>query len=80
MAGPGRIAGDEEARHHADPLRIPDGLTSYDVAVFDELDGGYCHRAGADPLSLVPKAGAVGGDDFFDAALTRMRAADAVAG
>lgn len=51
------------------------GVDRLQVAPYDELEGGYCHRAGEDPLSLVLKAGASGDENFFDAAVARMRAA-----
>ena len=52
------------------------GITQVSVASFDELGGGYCHKAGNDPVSFVLKAGALGKDDFFFTALERMRAAE----
>ena len=48
-----------------------------DVGAHDDLQGGYCHRAGSDPVSLVVKSGSAGEDDFIDIALERMRMADA---
>jgi uncharacterized protein YgbK (DUF1537 family) len=53
------------------------GVEQVQVSSFDNLGGGYCHAAGADPLSLVLKAGALGNAEFFFTALERMRAADA---
>jgi len=52
------------------------GINKFEVTAFDELGGGYCHRAGSEPVSLVLKAGALGQKDFFFAALDRMRLAD----
>ena len=56
------------------------GIDQLRVSSFDHLGGGYCHAAGADPISLVTKAGGAGERDFFDAALLRMREADAAGG
>ena len=53
------------------------GIDRLRVSSFDDLGGGYCHAAGPDPISLVTKAGGAGEEDFFDAALRRMRDADA---
>lgn len=54
------------------------GIEQVAVATYDEvLFGGYCHRAGSNPLSLVLKAGGVGDDNFIHIALERMRTADA---
>jgi len=52
------------------------GIDRVQVSAFDYLGGGYCHAAGADPISLVTKAGGAGEEDFFLAALERMQAAD----
>jgi len=52
------------------------GINKVDVTAFDELGGGYCHRAGPEPVSFVLKAGALGREDFFFTALDRMRLAD----
>jgi len=51
-------------------------LARVNVSSFDELGGGYCHAPGADPISLVLKAGALGNSEFFFTALERMQAAD----
>ena len=51
------------------------GVDQVQVSAYDDLYGGYCHRAGPDPLSLVLKSGSVGDDDFLFVALERMRAA-----
>ncbi len=48
-----------------------------EVGAHDDLQGGYCHCAGNDPVSLVVKSGSAGGDDFIDIALERLRLADA---
>ena len=53
------------------------GLEHLEVGAHDDLLGGYCHRAGDDPVSLVVKSGSAGEDDFIDKALERMCAADA---
>ena len=53
------------------------GIDQLEVASFDYLGGGYCHAGRVDPISLVTKAGGAGEEDFFVAALHRMRAADA---
>ncbi len=53
------------------------GIDRVEVAAYDELCGGYCHSATADPVALVLKAGGAGEEDFIAAALDRMRAADA---
>ena len=67
------VAGGETSGKVIDAL----GIDRLRVSPFDYLGGGYCHRAGTDPISLVTKAGGAGGEDFFDAALRRMREADA---
>lgn len=54
------------------------GIRRLEVGAHDDLEGGYCHRAGDDPVSLVVKSGSAGGDDFIGVALERMRLADAV--
>ena len=51
-------------------------IEQVEVATFDVLFGGYCHRAGNNPVSLVLKAGGVGEDDFIHTALEQMREAD----
>jgi uncharacterized protein YgbK (DUF1537 family) len=48
-------------------------LARVEVSSFDELGGGYCHAPGTDPVSLVLKAGALGGPEFFFTAFERMR-------
>ena len=54
------------------------GIDLVQVSAYDELCGGYCHAAGAGaPVALVLKAGGAGEEDFIEAALERMRAADA---
>ena len=55
-------------------------IESLEVGAYDDLQGGYCHRAGDDPMSLVVKSGSAGEDDFIDIALERMRMADAASG
>lgn len=67
------VAGGETSGTVIDTL----GIDSLRVSPFDYLGGGYCHAAGPDPISLVTKAGGAGEEDFFDAALRRMREADA---
>ena len=67
------VAGGETSGKVIDTL----GIDRLRVSSFDYLGGGYCHAAGTDPISLVTKAGGAGGEDFFDAALRRMREADA---
>ena len=67
------VAGGETAGEVIDAL----GIDRLRVAPFDHLGGGYCHAAGTDPVSLVTKAGGAGDTDFFEAALKRMREADA---
>lgn len=52
------------------------GIRQLEVSSFDELGGGYCHQGGADPISLVLKAGALGKEDFCLTALGRMRLAE----
>ena len=54
------------------------GVERLEVGAHDDLQGGYCHSAGEDPVSLVVKSGSAGNDDFIDIALERMRLADAV--
>lgn len=69
------VAGGETAGKIIDTL----GIDQFRVSAFDYLGGGYCHAALAEPISLVTKAGGAGDEDFFDAALQRMRDADAAA-
>ena len=52
------------------------GVNRVDVAVHDELFGGYCHSGGSDPMAFVLKAGASGNEDFYQTALTRLQEAD----
>jgi 3-dehydrotetronate 4-kinase len=52
-------------------------IRTVEVAAYGDLFGGYCHQAGPEPMSLVLKAGSIGGPDFLDKALGRMREADA---
>ena len=54
------------------------GVERLEVGAHDDLQGGYCHHADEDPVSLVVKSGSAGNDDFIDIALERMRLADAV--
>ncbi|MDE0660457.1 MAG: four-carbon acid sugar kinase family protein [Gammaproteobacteria bacterium] len=56
------------------------GIGRLEVGAHDDLQGGYCHRADDDPVSLVVKSGSAGEDDFIDVALERMRMADAASG
>ena len=56
------------------------GIERLEVGAYDDLQGGYCHRADDDPVSLVVKSGSAGEDDFIDVALERMRMADAASG
>jgi 3-dehydrotetronate 4-kinase len=51
--------------------------TLLEVAAFDDMYGGYCHRRGPDPLSAVLKPGSFGGEDFLLRALARLQEADA---
>ena len=53
------------------------GVECLEVGAHDDLQGGYCHRAGDDPVSLVVKSGSAGENDFIGIALGRMRIADA---
>ena len=62
------VAGGETSGAVLDAL----GVDRVDVAPYDELEGGYCHRPGDEPLSLVLKAGASGDEHFFDMALARL--------
>ena len=66
------VAGGETSGKVIDTL----GIERLRVSGFDHLGGGYCHAAGADPISLVTKAGGAGDEDFFETALQRMREAD----
>ncbi len=68
------VAGGETSGTVIDTL----GIDRLRVSSFDYLGGGYCHASGTDPISLVTKAGGAGDEDFFDAALRRMREADAM--
>jgi uncharacterized protein YgbK (DUF1537 family) len=54
------------------------GVRQVEVGVYDDLFGGYCHQRQPAPLSLVLKAGSIGGDDFLFKALARMREAEQV--
>ena len=69
------IAGGETSGTVIDTL----GIDRLQVSSFDHLGGGYCHATGTEPMSLVTKAGGAGEEDFFEAALERMQAADAAA-
>jgi uncharacterized protein YgbK (DUF1537 family) len=51
-------------------------IRKVEVAAYDDLFGGYCHQRGPAPMSLVLKAGSIGGPDFLMRALARMRQAD----
>ena len=53
------------------------GVARVDAAVHDDLLGGYCHTGGSDPIAFVLKAGATGGEDFYQMAMTRLQEADA---
>lgn len=55
------------------------GVARVDVAVHDELLGGYCHKGGDDPIAFVLKAGSTGDEDFYQTALSRLQEADAYA-
>ena len=66
------VAGGETSGAVVDRL----GIDQVRVSGYDELYGGYCHWAVADPVSVVLKAGGAGEEDFFEAALGRMRLAD----
>jgi uncharacterized protein YgbK (DUF1537 family) len=50
------------------------GIKEVVVSSFDELGGGYCHAEKPEPISLLLKAGAIGGPDLFFRGLARMRA------
>ncbi|RZO74889.1 MAG: four-carbon acid sugar kinase family protein [OM182 bacterium] len=52
------------------------GIDRLTVAAFDHLGGGYCHAQGADPISLVTKAGGQGEENFFAQAIERLSLAD----
>ncbi len=52
------------------------GVDRVDVAVHDELLGGYCRAGGSDPIAFVLKAGATGDEDFYRTALARLQEAD----
>ena len=52
------------------------GVDLADVAVHDELLGGYCHVGGHDPIAFVLKAGSTGELDFYQTALERLKQAD----
>ena len=54
------------------------GVGRLDVAIHDELLGGYTHMAGEDAMSFVLKAGASGEVDFYDKALDRLKHADSL--
>ena len=68
------VAGGETSGTVMDSL----GVDRVDVAIHDELQGSYCHRAGDVPLALMLKAGNTGGEDFYDNAIDRLRRADEV--
>ena len=53
------------------------GVDRVEVAVHDELLGGYCHKGGEDPIAFVLKAGSTGDEDFYQIALSRLQEADA---
>lgn len=69
------VAGGETSGTVIDTL----GIDRLQVSSFDHLGGGYCHATGSEPMSLVTKAGGAGEENFFEAALERMQAADAAA-
>ena len=69
------VAGGETSGTVIDTL----GIDRLQVSSFDHLGGGYCHATGTEPMSLVTKAGGAGEENFFEAALERMQAADAAA-
>ncbi len=50
------------------------GVDRAGVGPYDELEGGFCRAAGEDPVWLVLKAGAAGGEDFLELALARLQA------
>lgn len=52
------------------------GVKRLNVAVHDELQGGYCHQQGDQPISFVLKAGATGEENFYEVALARLQEAD----
>ena len=51
------------------------GITKVEVSSFDDLGGGYCHAEKPEPISLLLKAGGIGGEDLFFRGLDRMRTA-----
>ncbi len=53
------------------------GVQQVQVAPLDDMLGGYCHRPGADGISLVLKPGTYGDTEFLMAALARLEEADA---
>lgn len=52
------------------------GIKKVEVSSFDDLSGGHCHAEEPEPISLLLKAGGIGGDDLFFRGLDRMRAAE----
>ena len=66
------VAGGETSGKVLDVL----GVDRVDVAVHDELLGGYCHVGGDDPIAFVLKAGSTGDVDFYETALARLQEAD----
>ena len=67
------VAGGETSGTVLDAL----GIDRVDVAIHDELLGGYCRQNSEDPKAFVLKAGATGDEDFYQTALARFRRADA---
>jgi uncharacterized protein YgbK (DUF1537 family) len=52
------------------------GIKKVEVSSFDDLSGGHCHANEPEPISLLLKAGGIGGDDLFFRGLDRMRSAE----
>ena len=55
------------------------GAGTLEVAIHDDLQGGYCHYEGDSSMAFVLKAGATGDENFYDVALTRLAQADSAA-
>ena len=66
------MAGGETSGQVMNSLKIK----KVEVSSFDELSGGYCHQMTPTPISFVLKAGAIGKEDFFFDAISRMRQAE----
>ncbi len=52
------------------------GVDRFEVTAFDDLGGGLCAAETPEPMTILCKAGAMGGPDFFARGFERMRAGE----